>query len=141
MKWIVPAALCCAVAVVSHAGAQDLNLNRGEPVATQQSPDQLPSLSNITPEMWLYLQQLQRHDDPKMAVRRKAEERARQRENRLASRRWFGLSNMRPVANPVPLMGTYSPMWVGNSWDEYHWVGVGSPLFLSQRPDYYGPLR
>ena len=95
-----------------------------------QQPDQNPSMANLTPEMWLYMQQLERHDDPKMAVRRKAEERAAQRTHRIAARKWFGLSNSRPSANPIPVMGTYSPFWSGNDIDPHRWNGVGAPVII-----------
>lgn len=83
-----------------------------------------------TPEMWFYLQEQQRHDDPKAAVRRKAELRAAQRRNRLAAMKWYGLSNQRPRANPTPWFGVYSPMWVANLWEPYRWVGLGTPAVI-----------
>src|SRR4051794_40932465 len=61
-----------------------------------------------TPEMWFYAQERQRYDDPKAAVRRNAEFDAAQRQARLAARRWFGYSNARPIADPIPMMGDYS---------------------------------
>jgi hypothetical protein len=83
-----------------------------------------------TPEMWFYLQETRRYDDPQMAIRRNAEQRASERRSRLASRKWFGLSNQRPIANPTPTMGVYSPMWVASLWDPYRWAGVGYPAML-----------
>ncbi len=84
---------------------------------------ELPELNpgQVSPEMYLYLQELRRHDDPKQAVRRKAEARTAAREARIASMKWYGMSNSRPQANPIPFMGTYSPTWVGNSYDRYDW--------------------
>jgi hypothetical protein len=106
-------------------------LNRA-PAATLQAPVPaaaeftVPNLStpNVTPELWLYSQEMRRHDDPAQAVRRRAELRADQRSQRLAALKWFGLSNSRPQASPVPLMGVYSPTWVGNGPNRYDWVGV-----------------
>jgi hypothetical protein len=77
--------------------------------------------------MWFYMQEYRRYKSPQEAVRRKAEQRAAQRQNRLAAQRWFGYSNLRPTANPIPYMGTYSPSWTGNSWNPAAWSGVGSP--------------
>jgi hypothetical protein len=74
-----------------------------------------PSLSQMTPEMWLLVEDMRRHDDPHEAVRRKAEFRAAQRMRRIAAREWFGYSNMRPVANPVPWFNNYSPRWTSNN--------------------------
>jgi hypothetical protein len=85
----------------------------------------LPALSpeSMTPEMYLYLQDQRRHDDPAQAVRRKAEMRAAQRMDRIAAMKWFGMSNARPQAATVPMMGVYSPAWIGNGYDRYDWVG------------------
>jgi hypothetical protein len=92
---------------------------------------------SLTPEMLVYLQALRRHDDPKQAVRRKAEMKAAQRRARLAAMEWFGYSNQRPQASPTPFTGTYSPVWTGNSWDPYRWVGVGQPFVtLRVEPPY-----
>ena len=87
----------------------------------------LPSSGDVTPEMWFYMQEYQRYQQPKEAVRRKAEIRAAQRQNRLEAQRWFGFSNLRPVANPIPYYSSYSPAWVGNSWNPFSWSGSGQP--------------
>jgi len=87
------------------------------PVSVEMSGPVTP-----TPEMWLYLQERDRHDNPKLAVRRKAEERAAARRARLAAMKWYGMSNQRPQASPAPFMGTYSPTWFGNSNNLYGWV-------------------
>lgn len=78
--------------------------------------------TNQTPEMWFYEQERSRWEDPKEAVRRKAEFRSAQRGNRIASSHWYGMSNSRPAANPTPLFGTYSPTWVSNSFDPNRWT-------------------
>jgi hypothetical protein len=93
------------------------------PAGAQFTPPNLTT-PTVTPELWLYSQELQRHDDPAQAVRRRAEFRADQRSQRLAALKWFGLSNSRPQASPIPLMGVYSPTWVGNGPNRYDWVGV-----------------
>ncbi|QDU98424.1 hypothetical protein [Lignipirellula cremea] len=88
-------------------------------VLEQQTP-------TLTPELWLYLQELRRQEDPMQAVRRNAEARADQRRHRIASSKWFGVSNSRPLASPTPFMGTYSPRWHGNG-PNGTWVGQGQP--------------
>jgi hypothetical protein len=92
-------------------------------------------MANVTPEMWLYMQQLQRHDDPELAVRRNAERRAAERHARIASRKWFGYSNVRPVASPTPVMGTYSPFWAGNDPNPQRWNGVGVPVIRVEQQE------
>jgi len=87
-----------------------------------------PSLSAppVTPELWVYSQEMRRHDDPALAVRRKAEIQADQRLARLAAMKWYGLSNSRPVANPTPFTGPYSPAWIGNGYERFDYVPGGS---------------
>jgi hypothetical protein len=92
----------------------------------ERSPSDLAQIS-MTPEIWIYLQELKRYDDPQQAVRRKAEQRAADRQARLAAMRWYGFSNARPQASACPWMGTYSPVWSGNSWDPYQYLGIGWP--------------
>jgi hypothetical protein len=104
---------------------------RGANSAQPQTPA-LPGVPTATgpsvpPAMWLYSEQIRRHDDPAQAVRRKAEARAEQRMSRIAAMKWFGFSNARPQASPIPMMGGYSPVWVGNGVDRYDWVGVNWP--------------
>jgi hypothetical protein len=94
----------------------------------------------VTPELWVYSQELQRHDDPAQAVRRKAELKADQRISRLAALKWYGQSNSRPDACPIPLMSVYSPRWVGYGWERYDWTAVGSPS-LTLRIDNYDLRR
>lgn len=91
--------------------------------------EKLPELnpSQVTPEFYLYMQELRRHDDPQQAVRRKAEARTAAREARITAMKWHGMSNARPQANPVPFMGTYSPTWIGSRNERYDWYGIGWP--------------
>lgn len=131
MKRLLWAAVVLGSAVSSTVGQDPTPAPR---IAVQQA-EQHPSMANLTPELWLYMQQLQRHDDPQMAVRRKAEERAAQRTHRIASRKWFGLSNSRPSASPIPVMGTYSPFWAGNASDPNRWNGVGPAIIITENED------
>jgi len=89
---------------------------------TSISPGELKA----TPEMWFYQQAMRQYQDPNMAVRRVAEVRAAERARRTESRRWFGLSNQRPLASPDPVNGDYSPGWVSNyQYYPFRWAGVG----------------
>jgi hypothetical protein len=110
---LLPALLAC-----SFAKAQDLD-------KLQQAGEQPQATDEITQteQMWFYLQELRRYDDPQVMIRRKAEKKARQRRQRLAAMKWYGYSPSRPMANPVPIMGYHSPMWSGNGGDPYLWVG------------------
>jgi len=126
--------LTCSAAVAQEFGKRDFvpPAPPAAPVATrvvekqEVSPSDLDSPS-MSQEMWFYTQELRRYDDPKQAVRRKAEQKAADRSARLAALKWYGYSNLRPQASAAPWMGTYSPYWAGNSWDPYQHVGVGWP--------------
>ena len=120
---LIGSALCASLWFIPAASAQRPNL----PAVKTATPtvDEMSSMITPTPEMWLYLHQMQRMDDPKMIVRRKAEARARARENRIAARKWFGMSNSRPMASHTPFMGTYSPVWVSNTGLPSQWSGRG----------------
>ncbi len=74
------------------------------------------------PELWVYLHEMRRYDDPKSILRRKAEERSAHRRRRLESQKWYGYSPLRPMATSIPQMGEPAPMWIGNGYHPYHWV-------------------
>jgi hypothetical protein len=81
-----------------------------------------------TPEMWFYEQSLRQYNDPKAAVRAKADFRADQRQRRLESMKWFGFSNFRPHASSDPFHNDYSPGWVASpACYPSRWSGVNQP--------------
>ena len=128
MKRLILAILVVpAMLVGSVVSAQDLE-GRIEPTTgEQQNPVvQHVNVPETTQDMWFYLQELRRYDDPQVVIRRKEERKAQQRRVRLAAQKWFGMLPGRPTANPTPFTGAYSPMWVGNGYDPYHWVGSGT---------------
>lgn len=83
--------------------------------------------TQTTPEMWLYEQERNRYEDPRAAVRRKAELRAAQRGDRLAAMKWFGQSNARPVVSTTPYCYTYGAGWVSNTPNPYQWQSGPRP--------------
>jgi hypothetical protein len=130
---IQSAALLLTLVGSSLAFAQQPAIPRIDRVTTPTIPalaslhSSSMSAPQITPEMWLYIQEQRRHDDPAQAVRRKAEYQASQRQTRIASAKWFGYSNSRPETSPIPTMGVYSTGWVGNGLNRYEWIGAGTP--------------
>lgn len=106
------------VASVSTCWAQDasLDLRRDEPARNEA----LSGLSP-TPEMWFYQQERDRYDDPKMAVRRRAELRGQQRGDRLAALKWYGMDNSRPTVSGTPWFGSYGAYWGSNTYDPLRW--------------------
>ena len=80
-----------------------------------------------TPEMWIYEQERIRYEDPKTAIRHRAELRAAQRGGRIASLKWYGMSNSRPRASSTPTMSSYSPYWGSNTYDPNRWRPYSTP--------------
>ncbi|MCH2128043.1 MAG: hypothetical protein MK179_02810 [Pirellulaceae bacterium] len=91
------------------------------------SSSETPSISTLTPEMWFYLQELKRHDDPAQAVRRKAEFRAEQRRQRLAMRKWYGHSQSRPHSSATPWTNDTRPRFWSRYGHTNHWRANLSP--------------
>jgi len=94
-----------------------------EEEATFRSPGQQTNVTvTQTPEMVFYQQERERYEDPKMMVRRRAELKGQQRAERLASQKWFGISNSRPTVSCTPgIGGSYAPYWGSNSYDPNRW--------------------
>jgi hypothetical protein len=90
------------------------------------------SQGTVTPEMWLYEQERNRYEDPHSAVRRKAEQRAAQRADRLAAMKWYGQSNSRPLVAPTPFCDTYGAGWVSNTSNPYQWRAGGTTLIVNR---------
>ena len=83
----------------------------------------LPSGVEATPEMWMYLHSYKRYQDPKESVRSKAIVRAKQRQARLESQKWYGYSKLRPNANAMPQMSVhYGQQWGGLAWSPNLWT-------------------
>ena len=116
--------LACAVVILtSNASAQGVET---PPAGTSAFDVQgVTGTVPMNPEMWLYLHQEQRQEDPQQIVRLKAQEKAAARRNRIAAMRWFGYSAARPKANPTPWTSQYSPTWVGNGTHPFQWQGNG----------------
>jgi hypothetical protein len=127
---IVPLALAILFVLATVPALAD------KPLAQQLGPESgiSPGELRTTPEMWFYEQYQREYQDPKMAVRRAAEFRAAQRQQRLAAVKWFGFSNQRPQASPDPFNGDWSPGWTSNNEVyPYRWTATGWPWVYSRR--------
>jgi hypothetical protein len=125
-----------ALAVGSNGFAQEADnpfAVRASGRTSSTAPAQIVSPGEVvaTPEMWFYEQERLRYADPRQAVRAQAEYRAYQRSRRLAALKWYGFSNSRPVANPDPFHGTYSPRWVGNGYHPSRWTAGGTTVVIA----------
>lgn len=105
------------VALTSQVNAQEVKVLNENEARQPLSVEDVPSLGNATPEMWFYLQELRRYEDPSAARRRRAELTASARRARMFSQQWYGINNLRPSANAVPMMYRYSAHQSNVSWD------------------------
>jgi hypothetical protein len=93
-----------------------------------------------TSEMWFFQEQLRQYMDPKMSLRRIAEEKANQRRARLNALRWYGYSNIRPMVGMDPVHGDWGARWTsGNPYHPSRWSYFGPALVVvrangQQRP-------
>lgn len=127
-------AVSVVVLVAIPALAQDQSGSKRPVFEGSISPGELTP----TPEMWFYQQYRNDYQDPKMAVRARAEFRALQRQRRMAALKWFGFSNQRPQCSSDPFHGDWSPTWRSNhTFYPSRWHGTG-PAWVVVRPEYYG---
>jgi hypothetical protein len=84
------------------------------PVAVAAPAPALAVEQAPTAETWMRDQQRRDAADPALAVRKNAAFRGQQRRERMESRKWYGQSLGRPVANTTPFTGTYAPdpLWL-----------------------------
>ncbi|MCE9545205.1 MAG: hypothetical protein K8T25_06775 [Planctomycetia bacterium] len=92
--------------------------------SAQSTPAPTVSLSEIkmTPEMWFYLQERQRYESPKNAVRRNAEIAAAQRSQRIAAMQWLRQSAERPSVYATSFGGMFPntfPYTYNDQWNAY----------------------
>jgi hypothetical protein len=115
--------------VLSAASSQaqeavPLDTRRNEPVPILE--EQISASAPRTIEMWLYERERERererYENPQMGVRQKAELKGAQRQERLASLKWYGMNNSRPYVNSTPMLGGYqAPFWGSNTYDPNRW--------------------
>ena len=124
MKWLAVALPLYFLALATPALAQKAPANP-PPAQIRIAGTLSPGELTPTPEMWFYDQERREHLDAKNAVRAKAEFRTGQRERRIASRQWYGMSNSRPQAGSDPYHSDYSPHWTsGNAMHPFRWNGA-----------------
>lgn len=121
--------LIVPVAVLFLGVAQSLVWGQ-QPLARPTHGASITVPESTTPEMWFYREEMRRHDDPQMAVRRNAEARAEQRMQRIAALKWYGYSNSRPVVNATPWGSTYSAHWISNTTNPWGWSTARRPVLI-----------
>ena len=117
MKWLFSTCFitiaCCLVNCNVRAESGD---------QTGDTKSATRTASTMTPEMWFYLQERQRYEDPHQAIRRRSEKRAARREQRIAARKWYGHSNSRPQVSALPWNKIYSRPWFERYSERVRWT-------------------
>jgi hypothetical protein len=78
----------------------------------------------------LYYQQPTQRPDARAIIQQKAQMRAAQRNSRMASLSWYGMSNGRPTAAPTPFTSLYSPVWQMPGGRPYAWYPSMWPSYI-----------
>jgi hypothetical protein len=130
--WIALPLLVIALARIATAQDSTVHLRRDTEPRQAAPHENTSSVIATTPEMWYYQQEIKRHDDPKMAIRRRAELKAQQRHERLASLQWYGISNARPTVSTSPQFGNYSTYWGSNTYDPLRWRPMPAPVVITR---------
>jgi hypothetical protein len=68
--------------------------------------------------------------DTRAIIQQKAQIRAQQRMDRLASMNWYGMSNSRPQGSPTPFFTRYSPTWEMPGGKPYSWYPQSRPGYV-----------
>ena len=126
--------ICAALLVL---GSTALLQAQSPRVAKTAEADTSVSYGHLqpTPEMWFYDKASRDYNNPKAAVRRKAEYDTAMRQQRIAAMAWYGISNSRPCVYPTPHMGgTYSPVWGSNTRDPQRWTTSGTSALVLEVP-------
>lgn len=119
MKHVFAVAVAATLIVSGVAAAQDHELDLNADY--QASPSDLqaqPVPSQLSPSA----EQHSRQVEAAQAVRRKAEFRAAQRMNRIATRQWTGNSAFRPRVSTIPVMAPNTTFWGGNINARFVWI-------------------
>jgi hypothetical protein len=121
------------VLVVCSSGVAWAQSESSKSAAAAKPDSGIISPGDLKPSenMWFYQQAMRQYADPKLAVRHAAELRRQQRQQRLASMDWYGLSNSRPQASSDPVHSDYSPGWTANNlYYPYRWTGPTTPIVV-----------
>jgi hypothetical protein len=130
MKWL-PIAIALLVVLMAVPAVAQTPAENG--TTLRFSGGITPGEVTATPEMWFYQQERNRWENPKEAIRRRAQFQTAQREARMAARRWFGVSNSRPTVSAAFMNGEAGATWTGGDpFYPYRWTGT-SPVIVVNR--------
>jgi hypothetical protein len=93
--------------------------------AQERSNDNSPAAGERD-QTW-YQQPSNYQPNTRAIIHQKAQSRAAQRDARLASLHWYGMSNSRPTAAPTPFSSLYSPVWQQPGGRPFAWSTASWP--------------
>ena len=113
----------CALALLLFSTAQLASADK-PPSAQNEAPEMSSRYLwqhdlKPTPEMWFYLQERERREDPRAVVRRAAQKKAAQRRDRIAAKKALGLSSSRPNAYNTVFGAHFAPRY-SSYWSNYN---------------------
>ncbi|MFI4875293.1 MAG: hypothetical protein ACIALR_08145 [Blastopirellula sp. JB062] len=133
-KLVCVATALLTVTAASVAMAQDFTIHSSPSDQTPQPLEQAPALSSSTPEMWFYLMEARRAENPSVLRLQRAQFIANQRISRIEARKWYGVSLARPEANSIPMMRHYSNLRSDVAWDpatQLHYSTATRPIYVT----------
>jgi hypothetical protein len=68
--------------------------------------------------------------DTRAIIQQKAQIRAQQRMDRMASLQWYGMSVSRPTGAPTPFTSRYSPLWEMPGGKPFSWYPYTRPGYI-----------
>ena len=100
-------------------------------LAADEPADRGPAEVGSDRSSWYYDQSSQTYQpSPRQIIQQKAMVRGAQRQARLASMKWYGMSNARPVAAATPFMSMYSPAWQMPGGRPFGWFTGERPVYV-----------
>lgn len=110
---------CC------HSASAQATADRDVETPTETS-------TNPTDKEWYYgpTENPEKPKEAKTLGRLRAEQRAQQRQNRLETLRWYGISTARPLSSGMPFTSAYNPSWTRPTGPRYVWQTSYRPRVL-----------
>jgi hypothetical protein len=108
-------------------------LSNTKPAAADDVPGQTAHSESASDNWYDYDQQPQYRPNPTAIIQQKAQYRAMQRQARIASMQWYGMSNARPTAAATPFCSMYSPAWQMPGGRPYAWYSCERPVYIINR--------
>jgi hypothetical protein len=120
----------CAFAVGSclFTGANSRLAAQEDATTTLAPLDPMPGSENEKEQSW-YREQAPK-SDALAIVQQKAQIRAQQRMDRLASMQWYGMSGSRPQSLATPFSSRYGSLWEMPGGKPYSWYPYARPGYV-----------